>query len=401
MDKTSNRLAFTKRRLEALPIPLDGRMEYLDVKTPGLRLRVTPSNRRTFCLFRKVRGQPIRLTIGTFPEMTVEQARRAVSEAVREIRDGKDPRAQKRKDRNEATFRDLFTHWIEMHAKVHKRTWQEDERQYNVFLKQWAGRKLSSITKQDIQELHARVGRDNGRYAANRLLALVRAAFNKAADIGWTGANPTAGIKKFKEQSRDRFLQVDELPRFFGALQHESDLFRDFFLICLLTGARRSNVQSMAWTDIDFHSAVWRIPETKSGHPVLVPLVRPAIGVLRARREASDDSPWVFSTRSRIGHLTEPKTAWRRVCNRAEIDGLTIHDLRRSMGSYLAITGASLPVIGKMLGHTQPSTTAVYSRLTLDPVRASVDKAVDAMVAAGGDNGILFLEAESNGQDEA
>jgi integrase len=312
------------------------------------------------------------------------------------VANGANPQADRRAKRQEPTLGDLFAHWIEMHAKVHKRTWQEDERQYNVFLKQWAGRKLSSITKQDIQGLHARVGRDNGRYAANRLLALVRAAFNKAADIGWTGANPTAGIKKFKEQSRDRFLQVDELPRFFRALQHESDLFRDF----LLTGARRSNVQSMAWADIDFHSAVWRIPETKSGHPVLVPLVRPAIGVLRARREASDDSPWVFSTRSRIGHLTEPKTAWRRVCDRAEIDGLTIHDLRRSMGSYLAITGASLPVIGKMLGHTQPSTTAVYSRLSLDPVRASVDKAVDAMVAAGGFP-LLEHHGGSNGQEES
>ena len=158
----------------------------------------------------------------------------------------------------------------------HKRTWPEDERQYKTFLKPWEHRKLSSIRKADVQALHAKVGEKNGRYAANRLLALIRAMFNKAPDMGFTGSNPTTGIKKFPEEKRDRFLHGDELKKFFDALSQEPDpLFRDFFMVSLLTGARRANVQAMQWQDIDFQAGIWRIPDTKSGKPVVVPLVSP------------------------------------------------------------------------------------------------------------------------------
>ena len=135
---------------------------------------------------------------------------------------------------------------MESHAKPHKRTWKEDQRQFDVFLKTWSSRRLSDIKHADVQALHARVGTKNGHYAANRVLALVRAMYNVASAIGFEGHNPTAGVKKFKEQSRDRYLQPDELPKFFAALDGEpNETLRDFFRVALFTGARRANVQAM------------------------------------------------------------------------------------------------------------------------------------------------------------
>ena len=140
--------------------------------------------------------------------------------------------ASRRAAREEPTLANLFSYWLETHAKQHKRTWAEDERQYNVFLKPWANRKLSTIRKADVQSLHAKVGTKNGRYAANRLLALVRAMFNKAPDMGFVGSNPTAGIKKFSEEKRDRFLHGDDLRAFFASLAAEPPaILRDFFLV--------------------------------------------------------------------------------------------------------------------------------------------------------------------------
>ena len=185
-----------------------------------------------------------------------------------------------------------------------------------------------------MQALHTRVGKSNGPYLANRLLDLLGAMYNKARDIGYTGDNPAKGIKKFKEEKRDRFLQGDELPAFFKALASEpNDLLRDFFLVALLTGARRANVQAMRWDDLDLDRGSWRIPgsEAKAGETIVLPLVAPALAILAARYKARKPSPWVFPSWGATGHLVEPKGAWKRICKKAGLVDVRIHDLRRSL----------------------------------------------------------------------
>ncbi len=225
-------------------------------------------------------------------------------------------------------------------------------------------------------------GTKHGHYAANRLLALVRAMFNVASAIGFEGHNPTAGVKKFKETSRDRYLQPDELPKFFASLDAEpNETLKDFFRVALFTGARRANVQAMKWDQLDLTAGVWRIPDTKSGDPVLVHLSSVVVEVLKGRKENST-SAWVFATHSKTGHLVEPKTAWRRLLHRAGLADLRPHDLRRTLGSFQAAAGASLLTIGKALGHKSQGATAVYARLDLDPVRTAVDAATALILAA-------------------
>ncbi len=168
---------------------------------------------------------------------------------------------------------------------------------------------------------------------------------------------------------------------------------RDYFLMLLLTGARKTSVLSMRWAEIDFEGATWRIPKTKNGSPQVVHLSAEAVMVLKARREERDGkaqatgeaaSEFVFPGEGKTGHYAEPKRAWAGILSRAGVDDLRIHDLRRTLGSWQAKTGASLAIIGKSLGHKSQQSTAIYARLDLDPVRQSVDTATAAMLEAAG-----------------
>jgi len=141
----------------------------------------------------------------------------------------------------------------------------------------------------------------------------------------------------------------------------------------------------MAWRDLDLERGIWLLPGEvmKNGLPVAIVLPPPAVVVLEARKPHTNGSPWVFPGDTATGHVMDPRKSWARVVKRAGIDNLRPHDLRRSLGSWQAIAGASLQIIGASLGHKDPKATAVYARLQLDPVRASVNGAVDAMVQTG------------------
>jgi integrase len=197
----------------------------------------------------------------------------------------------------------------------------------------------------------------------------------------YTGENPAAGLGTLKIPTRDRFLQKDELPRLFEALRATTNIqMRDYVLLSILTGARKSNVMAMRWTDIDFDRREWRIPDTKNGDPLIVQLPAVAMTVLADRRD--NGSPWVFPGSGKSGHLESPKKGVQSLLAKAGISGLRIHDLRRTLGSWQAITGASLAIIGKSLGHKSVDATLIYARLSADPVRDSVERATSAILAA-------------------
>ena len=238
----------------------------------------------------------------------------------------------------EHTLGALFDHWLESHAKQHRRTWPEDKRQFEKHLNYLRTRRLSSISKSEVQALHAKLGRDSGHTTANRIVSLLKALYNKSDGIGFRGGNPAEKVQKFPEESRDRFLLPDEVPAFWTALAQEPELFRDFFMLALLTGARRRNVQAMRWEDVNLDAAAWRIPHSKNDDPVLIHLPVKALEILRRRYEANGSSEWVFPTHSASGHLEEPKTAWKRIVTNAGLKDIRIHDLRRTLGSWQALS---------------------------------------------------------------
>ncbi len=150
---------------------------------------------------------------------------------------------------------------------------------------------------------------------------------------------------------------------------------RDYFEISLYTGARKSNVLAMRWEDVDLDLAIWRIPITKNKDSHLVPLTGPAVAILRRRAETKK-TDWVFPGWKKESHLVEPKRVWYKLLDDAGIEDLRMHDLRRTLASYMAITNHSLPIIAKALGHKSAQATQIYSRLTQDPVRNAMDLAI-------------------------
>lgn len=378
-----NKFNFTKKTIDTLPNSGIGKRTYFyDSKIRGLAVAVTDKGCKTFILYKKVSGKPERVTLGRYPDISIENARMLALKASTEIAQGKNPNKERDKIKNELSFGQLFHEFMEKHSKVHKKSFDEDGAIYRRYLLSLENKKISNINRSEIEKLHASVGKNNGIYAANHMLALLKTVFNKAVDWGYEGINPCIGIKKFKERSRERFLQTEELPKFFAALNEElNETLKDFFYISLLTGARRSNVLSMRWQDISLVRAVWNIKETKNSEIQNVHLSEEALKILRKRHQDKINQ-WVFpSIASKSGHLEEPKSAWKRLLTRAGIENLRIHDLRRTLGSWQAATGANSYIIGKSLGHKTQQATAIYARLNLDPVRESVNKATSAMFA--------------------
>ncbi|MHA1540335.1 MAG: tyrosine-type recombinase/integrase [Alphaproteobacteria bacterium] len=383
---------FTKAALEAITPPKKPKGKkggvydtYYDTGEKGLILLASNGGAKTFYLYRKVNGKPERIRLGSFSDIKIEQARKAAVDNRSLINSGVNPNIEKSNLKAETTLGELFEEFMERYSKKYKKSWKYDEREIPKFLSHWFNRKISNIGKQEIQRFHEEIRNNSGLYQANRTLERLRAMYNKAIEWGWEGLNPTQGIKKFKEKSRDRFIRPDELPRFFQALEkEESTVAKDYIYVSLFTGARKGNVLEMRWNEINLERAEWRIPETKNGDSQTIPLIKEVVEILARRKNTNKAGcGWVFPspTGSKAGHLADPQKAWKRILKTAGIENLRIHDIRRTLGSYQAITGASLPVIGKSLGHKSQTATQIYARMNLDPVRASIEKAAGAMLA--------------------
>jgi len=389
------RFAFTKRLIQAIPTPEAGkRVTYYDTSTPGLQLRVSATGVKTFSVYRRLKlGEPERVTLGRFPAMTVEQAQKMAAEVIVEIEKGANPAGVKRALREEPTLTEFFSEYGDRHGSK-KLSWRDDQQRFRDYLQQPLGkRKLSGIDRAMISRLLSdaeKAGKSTG--TVRQIRALASNMFSKAVEWGYLEVNPAQSVKVTGTTvKRDRFLQPDELARFFEAVAAEPNTaMRDFILLSLLTGARRSNVCAMHWREIDLKAGVWKIKRTKNGEPQTVTLCPEAITILEMR-QAETGNGFVFPGTGKTGHIVEPKKAFERVLERAGIphgrdveNGMVPHDLRRTLGSWQARTGASLAIIGKSLNHKSQQATAIYARLDLDPVRQSVNTATAAMFEAAG-----------------
>jgi len=332
---------FTKLEIAQMGPNPDGKRRYVyDSKENGLLVQITSTGRKTFQLYKKHKGSPIRVTIGTFPDVTIEQARKNAREIKTALASGENPNDTIRAERQEMTFADLFEDYLTRYAKIEKKTWQTDQYYYDRYLAVGLGRKkFSTISKKDIAATHSKIGRTH-QVTANRVFALMSSVFGKAIEWGlWEDENPCQRIKKFSEQSRDRFITKEELPRFFQSLDEDQDgKLRDYILVSLLTGARKANVLSMRWQEVSFEDATWRIPKTKNGDSQTIPLGAEALEILQRRRQDTR-SFFVFPGSGKTGHFVEPKKGWRRILDRAGIKNLRLHDLRRTLGSWQTMTG--------------------------------------------------------------
>ncbi|MEI7869900.1 MAG: tyrosine-type recombinase/integrase [Candidatus Methylumidiphilus sp.] len=383
-----NEINFTKANFDGLELPEQGkRATYHDTKVNGLQLRISSTGIKTFSLYRWLKGdaKPERVTLGRFPDMTIEQARIESARINADIARGINPMEKKRLDRAEMKFAEFWKEYMDKYSKARKkeRTIQEDEKTYRNYLSVLAARKLSKITKQDCQKLHHEIASKTSGATANRALAVLSSALGVAQDWGYMPDNPAKAVKKFKETARDRYIQSDEMMPFWQALLDEPNRdFADFFMVCLLTGQRREGVLSMRWNQVSMERKEWRIPDPKNREPLTVPLIGEVVSLLADRQAKGGE--WVFPGTGKTGHLAEPKTAWKRILERAGIADLRIHDLRRTLGSNMAAAGVNTITTARAMGHKTLSMALRYQQLGTDPRRAAIEAGAGSILANAG-----------------
>jgi integrase len=248
-------------------------------------------------------------------------------------------------------------------------------RRIEVHFGRWQTRRLSDVSREEVGRVQLAIARQHGRVASNRALTLLRAVFNwgKAAGI-FAGDNPAVGLEFYPEQKRERFLSPEELRRVNDALIEEpNEYWRGYFALALLLGTRKNELLAARWECVDLDQQTLRIPQTKAGRSHTLPLPESAAAILRSLPSCGT-SEWIFPGIGKSGHLVEAKSAWQRCRNRAGVPDCTIHDLRRTLGSWLAGAGFSLPMIGRALNHSNVASTQIYARLDLTSVRAALEQ---------------------------
>ena len=396
-----NKFGFTRTRLEQIPVPSSGKVRYYDSNCPGLALIARANGTKRFYFVKKIDGRMEEMSLGEFSGaygVSVETARGLVASLQTDIKKGINPAQAKRRLREEDTMDAFFELYQKRHEK-RERSKENDRKLWTVRIAPFIGKKkVSEITRADIIEVRDSIARtrlnskrekiegEGSPIQANRAVALLSHMMNRAVEWNFRADHPATGISRAKkEKSRRRFLRPDELARFLQAVQnYPNALFRDFFMLSILTGARRSNVQAMKWADIDFTNRIWSISEdeAKGGEEIEIPLTDEAIEILQRRKEGRT-SVFVFPGRGKGGHLVEPKSAWKKILETAGLEDVRLHDIRRTTGSYAASLNHSLPIIGQILGHKSQQTTAVYARLNTDPVREALQSTVSAMLEIG------------------
>lgn len=367
----------TDKLAKAIEPPSSGNRITYDTEVKGFGFRITASGARAFVLNYRVGGRERRYTIGAYPDWSVAAAREEAKRLKRLVNLGEDPMGQRHIERATPTVAELARRYMAEHA-VHKvaRAQSDDRSMIEKLILPAIGQlKVHDVRRDDIDQLHRSVSKSRP-IRANRMAQLLSKLFALAIRWEYRTDNPVHGLKRNPEVKRTRYLSDEEMPRLLEALDaHTNQKSANVVRLLLLTGARRGEVLAATWDQFDLASGLWIKPSahTKQKKEHRVPLSAGAVELLKRINSEAPASSFVFPGRSADEPLKDIKKFWATICDRADLKDFRIHDLRHTYASILASSGLSLPVIGALLGHTQPNTTARYSHLYDDPLREATE----------------------------
>ena len=367
-----------------------------DSELEGFGLRIFPSGRKSFIIqYRNADGRTRRLTLGPHGKITAAQARQMARKKLGEAVQGGDPAQERKESREAPTMAELAERFLVEHIepKRKERTAKEYRRLLEKHVLPTLGRrKAEGLKLADIEELHH--GMRKTPYLANRVVAVVSSMLSMAEKWGLRarGSNPCAHLDLFRERRRERFLSADELSRLGEVLTaaetSKSETWEAILALrlLLLTGCRKNEILTLRWSDVDLERGFLFLADSKTGAKA-VPLGAPAVELLKAAPQI-EGNPYVIPGRRGTGkHFVGLGKVWERVRSAGNLEGVRIHDLRHSFASVGAGGGHSLPILGKLLGHNQPSTTARYAHLAADPVRVAAEQISSELASALGSKG--------------
>ena len=347
------------------------------------------------------------MSLGPYPSLGVDQARRKATELIAAIDQGRDVVAEKEERFEYPTLGELSIAYSKRLKATQRRHSQYLHTLILLSFKDWLNRRVNAITQREICERHDDIAAKRGAIAASRAVKALRTLYNHAErDLGLILRNAARSVRVKESRPRGRYMSKDEESKLLTVLKAESQDVQDYIRLLMLTGARRDNVAGLRWADVNWREQLWRISPSvaKAGSAIEIPLMSEALEILSRRHEANEESGYCFPSRGRKGRLVEVWYLWQRLKarailfdtgldwrvdkpfeamehvpegKRAGLRDLTIHDLRRTVGVRLVGAGASLPVIGAALGHRNLKTTQhVYALATREDVRAAMERAL-------------------------
>ena len=338
-----------------------------------------PSGTRAFVMNYRFGGRERRYTIGKYPAWSVAAARKEAGDLRKEIDRGKDIMGERHRIRQAPTIADLAVRYVEEHLPKKRPTSQRGDKTMlgQVIVPNLGKTRVADIRHADIDALHRSLKATP--YQANRMVALLSKMFNLAIKWEMRMDNPAKGIERYAEDKRERYLDGDERARLLVAMQDHTSKGKsqaqtvNAFRLAMLTGARIGECLSAQWDHFDLRAAIWIKPssltKTKKSHRIT--LNSPALALLSEIDRASD---WIFPNTRGDGPQKDYKYSWAAIIKAAKIDNLRVHDLRHNFASEGVAAGLSLPMIGALLGHTNPATTARYAHLMDDPMRQATER---------------------------
>lgn len=375
----------TTRYVRALE-PQAREFKQADSELRRFLIRIRASGTKTWGVQYRLGGRFRWLTLGTWPAMTADAARKAALAALAEVERGGDPALKREAERAALSVRDLGEKWLEQHVrpKCKATTTTETARLLvKVVTPALGRRRVGDVTRADVSKLHAAL--HGTPVTANRTLALLHALFAFGERIGARaeGTNPARGVKRYREEARRRYLGEAELSRLGAALAEAERMSTEApevvgaIRLLLLTGCRKSEILGARWRDVDEERGILRLEDAKAGARD-VHLNPPARAVLDALPRASE---WIIPGRVHGARLVNLSKPWQRIRTAAGLEDVRLHDLRHTHASVGVSGGTSLHVLGGLLGHRQPRTTARYGHIQDDPLRRASD-AIGARLTA-------------------
>lgn len=398
-------MRFTKREIEAIKVT-EKRQTFFDNGMPGLALRVTPTGHKSFYYtYRLGKGRGFDkkwIHLGSFPVMTVDQAREKAKLMAASLQFGQDPAKQLQEDKEALGMKEALEKFKDDHvAKLKPQTQQSYERLIEKHILPFFGKmRAKDVTYADVANFHSCLKKTP--YQANRAYAVLSKFFNwcELCRYRKRNTNPCEGITKYKEQKRQHFMGAEELGILGETLSRMEKTWYErqktkgkrtsplvdtitpqsaaVIRLLMFTGARVGEILFLEWANINLKHGIAKLPDSKTGFKVLQ-LTAPAVAVLKGIPQTDK---WVFPAESECGHMVNIKDAWGDVLKQANMSGWRLHDLRHAFASAMVNGGASLPIVGKILGHSNASTTQRYAHLEENPARKAAEMAASIIAHA-------------------
>jgi integrase len=378
----------------AAPDPSGKQVLVFDVELRGFGVLVsgTTTSKSYFAQHRTPGASgPKRINIGSVASfLSVEEARRRAGEMIRALAEGHDPKAERRAAAvKSVTLRQVLERYLETNRHLRAKTAEMYTHSVTRHLANWLDRPVREITREMVEDAHARIGKTVGHASANGALRVLRALYNDALDRdGSLPANPVRVVKRrmFPVAPRTRHIKTDDLAAFVrGVRRLENTVARDYLLTVFLTGLRRREASAMRWDEVDWTTGTIHFPGSrlKSGRSFDLPVTRQLCEVLMSRRTSGSTSPWVFPAHSKSGHIEEPKFAIKEACEAEGIPLVAVHDLRRTWITVAEAADISETALKALAQHSLGGmgVTGQYVQMVAERLRAPAQRVADSLCA--------------------